>query len=217
MLASDAMSREGVTISPNATVVEAASLLANTRVSALPVVGDAGQLVGIVSEADVINHIALGTNPPPEGERGHVVADVMTADVITIEPETPLTDGIKLMVDRHLKLVPVCRSGEVIGTLSRSDITRIVASKADGPGTSPPAADAALRDAVLRALQGHDWSLAQRFDVVVKDRTVHLWGVVPSEKVLQTYLAAARQAGESKSLVSHMHVMRHGVRMVSLA
>ena len=75
---------------------------------------------------------------------------------------------------------------------------------------------AELRDKVMASLQGHRWSLAQRFDVVVKDGTVHLWGVVPSDRVHQSYCETARHVSQPRAVVSHMHVMRHGVRMVQL-
>jgi CBS domain-containing protein len=217
MFVSDAMSHEIITIQPTATVLEAASMLVNTRVSAVPVVDEQGALVGIVSEADAIKHIVLGTNVHKDGETGHRVSDIMTAKVDAVEETTPLKAAIELMIAARLKFIPVCRAGKVVGSLSRTDVMRIIASQtADAPLAAPRAVDLEVRDKVVAALQGHRWSLAQRFDVVVKDGTVHLWGVVPSDKVHQSYCEAARRASQPRAVVSHMHVMRYGVRMVHL-
>lgn len=217
MLASDIMSSEVVTISPGATVLEAAALLVNTRLSALPVVDGQGTLVGIVSEADTINHVALGANARKDGEPGHSVADIMSPKVLTVEETTPLKDVIELMIGKRLKFVPVLRAGAVVGSLSRADIMRVIAKQAGAaPTETPRAVNLALRDTVIAALRGHRWSLAQRFDVVVKDGTVHLWGVVPSEKVHHSYCETARRVSQPRAVVSHMHVMRHGVHMAHL-
>ncbi len=217
MFVSDAMSHEIITIMPTATVLEAAALLVNTRATAVPVVDDQGALIGIVSEADAIKHIVLGNNAHKDGEPRHRVADIMTAKVDAVEETTPLKAAIELMIGQRLKFIPVCRAGKVVGSLSRTDVMKVIASQTgDAPLAIPRAVDLQVRDSVVAALQGHRWSLAQRFDVVVKDGTVHLWGVVPSDKVHQSYCEAARRVSQPRAVVSHMHVMRHGVRMVHL-
>lgn len=217
MFVSDAMSHEAITIAPTATVLEAAALLVNTRISALPVVDAEGTLIGILSEADAIKHIVLDIAARKEDEPGHRVSDVMTAKVSAVEETTPLKAAIELMIGQHLKFIPVCRAGKVVGSLSRADVMRIIASQTgEAPLAPPRAVDLEIRDKVVTALQGHRWSLAQRFDVVVKDGTVHLWGVVPSDKVHQSYCETARRVSQPRAVVSHMHVMRHGVRMVHL-
>ena len=217
MFVSDAMSHEIITITPSATVLEVAALLVNTRISAVPVIDEQERLVGIVSEADAIRHIVLGNNAHKDGEPRHRVSDIMTAKVDAVEETTPLKAAIELMIGQRLKFIPVCRAGKVVGSLSRTDVMRVIASQAGGgPLAAPLTADLELRDKVMASLQGHRWSLAQRFDVVVKDGTVHLWGVVPSDSVHQSYCETARHASQPRAVVSHMHVMRHGVRMVHL-
>lgn len=217
MFVSDAMSHEIITITPTATVLEVAALLVNTRVTAVPVVDDQGTLVGIVSEADAIKHIVLDIDARKEDEPRHRVADIMTTKVDAVEETTPLKAAIELMIGQHIKFIPVCRAGKVVGSLSRTDVMKVIASQAgEAPMAPPRAIDLEIRDKVVAALQGHRWSLAQRFDVVVQDGTVHLWGVVPSDKVHQSYCETARRVSQPRAVVSHMHVMRHGVRMVHL-
>lgn len=215
MLAKDIMSESVACISAGASVLEAAALLTNTRTGALPVVDEQGALVGIVSEADIIPHVLLGGETGEPQSVSHRVADVMTRDVVFVTKDGSLKAAIELMVARHLKLVPVCDGGIVVGTLNRADIVRLIASHSSA--ASPVRSqDDALRRKVLEATRGHRWSLAQRFDVVVNDGEVHLWGVVPSQGVHNSYCEAAQSVPQARSVTSHMHVMPHGVRMSNL-
>lgn len=212
MLAKDAMSGDVSTLTPNATALEAAVLLVNTSSAAAPVVDERGQLAGIVSEADVMSHIKVGASADAAG--GAKVGDIMTRDVITVEEDTSLASAIDIMLSRHLKVLPVCRSGTVVGILSRPEIVRLIVSQAAGdPVTTTPRQDEALRRNVLQAVKGRRWSLVQRFDVVVKDGAIHLWGVVPSDTVHANYVEAAEKVPQVRSVTSHMHVMPGGVRM----
>src|ERR1051325_4739177 len=109
MLARDVMSDGVMSVSADATVFEVAKLLVNAQVSALPVVDEAGDMVGIVSEADVIARAAdsspgglLGQIPGPLREdiasagtyvraNALLVTDVMTRAVLCVDEDTPLT------------------------------------------------------------------------------------------------------------------------------
>ena len=209
MLVKDVMYQKGASILSNATVLEAATLMVNIGVGALPAIDEQGFLVGIVSEADIIPHVILGT--AASGTQAHRVADIMTRDAVSVDENASLKSAIELMTARHLKAVPVCRDRTVVGLLSRLEIMRVIVSQA--AAGSPQGQDDALRRSVIAAVKGHRWSLAQRFDVIVKDGTVHLWGVVPSVDVHTSYCEAAEKAPLARSVVSHMHVMPHGVRM----
>jgi CBS domain-containing protein len=213
MLAKDAMSGEISTLTPDATVLEAASLLVNTSSSAAFVVNERGGLAGIVSEADVMSRIKLGALASASSD-GTSVAEIMTRDVISVEEDASLASAIELMLTKHLKVLPVCRQGAVVGVISRPVIVRLIVSQAAGdPVTTTTGQDEALRHNVLQAVKGRRWSLAQRFDVVVKDGAIHLWGVVPSDKVHASYIEAVERVPQARSVTSHMHVMPGGVRM----
>lgn len=217
MLAKDAMSGDVSTLMPDATALEAASLLVNTRSPAAFVVNEQGKLAGIVSEADVMSRIKIGVLANAAAG-GASVAEIMTRDVISVDEEASLPSAIELMLTRHLKVLPVCRQGAVVGVLSRPEIVRLIVSQAAGdPVTTTKGQDEALRRSVLQAVKGRRWSLAQRFDVVVKDGAVHLWGVVPSDKVHASYVEAVERVPQARSVTSHMHVMPGGVRMHMLS
>jgi CBS domain-containing protein len=107
------------TTTPSATVGELLGLLAQYNVGALPVVDD-GQLVGIVSERDVVRQLH---------ERGRdlldsKVADIMSADVVTCSPRDRAADLARVMTDRRIRHLPVCDDSGLIGIVSIGDLVK---------------------------------------------------------------------------------------------
>jgi len=230
MRAKDVMSDGLISVAAEATVFEAASLLVNAQVSAMPVVDEEGRMIGIVSEADLLDRGATEGNPHYRAgllreladqitsagafvrANSRRVTDVMTKPVVCVEEDTPLDDIARLMVDTGVKRVPVRRGSAVVGIVSRIDLVRALISRQSGNQASPVAcfpmhADDRLRSDVESAVRGRSWSLAQRADVVVQDGVAHLWGVVPSDLVRQAYRVAAENVPGVKAVQSHMHVV----------
>ena len=128
------MSKPVVTVAPGAPVKEAAKLLVEHGISALPVVDEAGGLVGIVSEADLI---PLETRPDPRtqatpipptaGSAPRRVADVMTRKVITISTESEVSQAARLMIEADVKRLPVMEGRRVVGIVSRRDLVKVIA------------------------------------------------------------------------------------------
>jgi len=117
---------------------EIAGLLAEYRISALPVVDDAGRLVGVVSEADLLLKEAFGpgdTHHLVESRRtrrehdkaGALVArDLMTSPAVTIRPDAPIAEAARVMHDKTVKRLPVVdEDGRVVGIVTRSDLLRV--------------------------------------------------------------------------------------------
>lgn len=145
----DAMSRDPIVVRPETPLNEAIKILAERRISGLPVVDDAGQVVGIISETDLMWQ-ETGVTPPPyimfldsviylknpaQYERdvhkalGQTVGEVMTSDPITISPDKPLKDAAQIMHEREVRRLPVLDAkGHVIGILTRGDIIRSMAA-----------------------------------------------------------------------------------------
>ena len=124
MKASDVMVSNVITVGPDARVQDVAGLLLRHRISAVPVVGPTGELLGIVSEGDLINRPeseterrkpwwleALASNEGLAAEyvKSHSrnVADVMTTEVITVSPGTSVAEIVTLL-ERHR--ISGCRS-----------------------------------------------------------------------------------------------------------
>jgi CBS domain-containing protein len=107
------------TTTPAATVGELLALLHRYNVGALPVV-DGGELVGIVSERDVVRHLH---------ERGRAlldgtVGDLMTTDVVTCSPRDRAADLARVMTERRIRHLPVCDDRGLIGIVSIGDLVK---------------------------------------------------------------------------------------------
>jgi predicted transcriptional regulator len=194
----------------------------------MPVVDEQGIMIGIVSEADLLERGAsagqtggllrqfaddvasAGTYVRANARR---VTDVMTKPVICVEEDTPLSEVARLMLDTGIKRVPVRRGQSVVGMVSRIDLVRAMISRREAVAPAPSTAalpmpvDDELRREVESAVRGRSWSLARRSDVVVQDGIAHLWGVVPSDLVRQAYCLAAEKVPGVKGVQSHMHVV----------
>jgi CBS domain-containing protein len=134
MRARELMSSPAVTVWPETPIKEAAAILTEKRISALPVVDGNGDILGIVTEADLI---ALETNPDPRSQATPIpprtepvpsnVADVMTRQVVTVSEETDVAIAAKLMLEAVVKRLPVLRGRQVVGILSRHDLLKVLA------------------------------------------------------------------------------------------
>jgi CBS domain-containing protein len=127
------MSSPVVTMGPEDSLKDAARLLVERDVSAAPVLDDKGNLVGMVSEADVMQ-LELHEDPrrhlrPSSDDIGLVpqrVAEVMTRDVLVVPPDHDVADVAALLLNRRIRSVPVVSSGRVEGIVSRRDVLRVL-------------------------------------------------------------------------------------------
>ena len=117
MRARDIMTHEVITIGPEATLHDAARLLSEYNISGAPVVDGSGQMVGIVTEADLL------------GKEGKTVADIMTPRVTTAHEDTPVEMIAQVLTSNRFKRLPVTRGDRVVGIVSRADIVRMMASR----------------------------------------------------------------------------------------
>ena len=118
MFASEIMTHKVYTTSPEARVQEVAQLLDRERISGVPVISDNGQLIGIITEADIIRCMYRDDLK---------VAEIMSRQVVTVEENTPVSDIAYLLNERKIKRVPVLKNGQVVGIVSRADIVHAVA------------------------------------------------------------------------------------------
>ncbi len=211
MQARDLMTRDIVSLAPHSSVIDAASLMIEHRVSALPVIND-GVLVGIVSEADLLRRYELGTqrdggtvpwwrrlfNGSKEPwhyveARAMKVRDVMTADVVSIAEDTPVADIAALFESRRIKRAPVLQAGRVVGIVSRSDFVRALLARAKQGQEAASQSDEAIRAALLAELQAQPWWHPDRCKVTVSGGMVRFVGQYeePQERI------AARVAAEN--------------------
>ena len=106
------------TVSPDATALEAIKRMNQHKIGALLVM-DKGQVVGIFTERDVLRRVVGLERSPSEFK----VADVMTADVICVEPEADLDEVSSIMKEKKIRHVPVCDGdGKLQGMISIGDV-----------------------------------------------------------------------------------------------
>jgi CBS domain-containing protein len=184
MLVGDVMSSPVVTVAPGAQLKEVADLLVRHEISAVPVVERHGELVGIVSEADLVP-LELGADPhahlapvgEPPARHPSVAAEVMTREVVALPERADAAEAGRLMLERGIKSIPVVREGRVVGIVARRDLLKALAR-----GDQDIAAD-------LRALLEEELGPPSPFRVTVRDGVVELSGPPdPTARRLATLL-----------------------------
>ncbi len=144
MKAAEVMTTPVISVGPDATILQAAQLRLEDRISGLPVLDDKKAVVGVLSEADFLrqskdgidrSHALLIEFLLSKGRAaleyvhapGTKVRDVMTEAFIFVRPDTQLGEVVKLMETHAIKRVPVLEQGRVVGIVSRADLLRAVA------------------------------------------------------------------------------------------
>jgi len=207
MQASDVMVREVVTVHADTPVAEAIRLLTERDISALPVVDEQDRLVGIISEADLLHRVELGTEKhrpwlleslaaattlAKEFAKSHgkKVGEVMTTNVVSASEDTPLAEIAMLFERYRIKRVPIVRDGKVVGIVSRTNLIQALAS-AIGTVDAHTESDRLIREELLSRLATQHWTDFGSRNVTVKDGVVHLWGLITDEEERKALLALA--------------------------
>lgn len=198
MIAQDIMTSRVYTVGPDATVQEVAKLLLERRISGVPVVDDAGRMVGIVSEGDLLRRHDIGTETRHSWwlkffadtadlsreytkTHGRLARDVMTKNVITVSEDTAVSEVAEIMESNHIKRVPVVRDGELVGIISRANIIQRLAAAQEVRVAPTNADDASIRAEIERVLGEQPWASTGTTNVTVSNGVVEFWGTVGSE------------------------------------
>ncbi len=195
MLARDVMTKDVVTVEPDTSVQAVADTLIKHRISAVPVVDKSGQVVGIVSEGDLIRRLedrekadswwlSLFSSKYDDAAdfvkaRGRHARDVATANVVSVAEDTPVSEIARLLETRQIKRVVVLRDEALVGIVSRGDLLRAIATSAE---ETPPMGedDQSLRDAVSAALNEVPGLDTAFVSVTVKNGVAEIWGLADS-------------------------------------
>ena len=119
-----------VTLGPEDTLDLANDVISLGRIRHIPVV-DAGRLVGLLSERDLMGAAAshvFGLKQKSKSAllKSVLIRDVMKKRVVTVAPETSIKDAAHLMADKKIGCVPVVRDGAIVGLVTTTDILRYV-------------------------------------------------------------------------------------------
>jgi CBS domain-containing protein len=220
MKAEDVMTRDVISIDPDATVLQAARLMLQHHISGLPVIDKDGILVGVLSEGDFLRRRETRTErrrsrwleflmgpgriaAEYSHSHGNKVSEVMTPDVVTVDVTTPLEDIVDVMERRRIKRVPVVCGGLVVGIITRSNLMHAMVSLAR---VAQPAAtdDSVIRERLLAEIQKEQWAPAATANVVVHDGVVELWGVIIDERQRDALKVAAENTPGVKAVKDHL-------------
>ena len=220
MQACDVMTRKVISIDPDSTVLQAARLMLQHRISGLPVVDHEGNLVGVVSEGDFLRRRETHTERKRSRwleflmgpgkmaaeyahSHGSRVSEVMSADVQKVDENTPIEDIVELMERRRIKRVPVVCGSELVGIITRSNLMRAMVGLAR---SAPPVAkgDAEIRDRMMAEMQKGTWAPVTMVDVQVKDGVIELWGSVLDERQREALKVAAENIPGVKGVKDYL-------------
>ena len=207
------------TVSEETSIFEAARQMLSSGISALPVVGPDGKLVGILSECDLMRRADIGTERMSswlmrfiQGDyalatdyiRSHArkVRDIMTRDVVIADEDATLGQLAVLMEGHRIKRVPIVRNGKLIGIVSRSNLLQGLLAVEPKPGAERPS-DETVRAAVTAAL-GASWARRWPKNVIVEDGVVHLWGTVESRAERDACRVAAENVPGVRRVEDHL-------------
>jgi len=197
MKAADVMVTNVITVGPDAHVQDVARILLNARISGVPVVSSNGELIGIVSEGDLMRRAEAGTGRRRPWwlvlltgkevlaaefikEHSRKVSDVMSREVITAAPGTPLSEIANLLEKNAIKRVPIIDKGKLVGIVSRANLLQALAIAGTNAAAATQANDVEIREKVLTQLNAESWMRTSLINVIVQEGTVELWGVVDS-------------------------------------
>ncbi|MGA7776753.1 MAG: CBS domain-containing protein [Paraburkholderia sp.] len=219
MRASDVMTCNVISVTPDMTVRDAAKVFADNRISGAPVLDDDGRLIGMISEGDLLRRVEIGTDTGKRsswfdlfsGTRDAIdyikthalkVRDVMTADVVTVSPDTPLNEVANILETHRIKRVPVTDARRLAGIVSRANLVQALASIPEEPASDAALSDSDIRAMLMGELAGRNWAFAGR-NLVVTDGVVHLWGTFHSIEAVQAVRVAAEGIPGVKRVEDH--------------
>lgn len=224
MRARDIMTREVITVEPGTPVRDVIQTLLDNRISGVPVVVE-GRVVGIVSEGDLIlreraqrprtsmaylaqqlfeDHTKLAE----EYRRAHgmLAEQVMTREVITCTPGTPVAEIAHTMAQRHIRRLPVVQDDLLVGIVTRADVLRAAASRLSAPEPPTPRSDGEIRRQLIAALQREPWAEVDRLEVDVADGRVTLRGLAESPAEREAIELAARAIAGVTEVVNQLEI-----------
>jgi acetoin utilization protein AcuB len=130
MLVGNRMTSNPITCKPDLSIAEAMEWMKREKVRRFPVVDDAGKLVGIVTDKDLVHASPSSATSLSMWEISYLlskvkVAEVMTKKVITIEEDCPIEEAARLMADSKIGGLPVMRDGVLVGIITESDLFKV--------------------------------------------------------------------------------------------
>lgn len=217
MNVSDLMTRDVITAHADDSIESAVEKMLRHHISALPVVNTTGDVVGIVSEGDLMDRpetqtakerswwLELFRSPETNARdflksHGTRVSDVMSAPVISVGEDDTAAHIARTLERHRIKRVPVLRDRALVGIVSRAKLLRGFASDA-ATDTSTDAASACER---IYELFNEAGLMTHLISLTIADGTVELWGMVSTSEQIAAARAAAERGAPGLKVENHL-------------
>lgn len=221
MHAKDIMTTTVISVPLDGKIEDAVGLMLDHHVSALPVVDVQGQLKGLVSEGDFMRRIrepddqrrswwleVLGGTPQSAQDfiklKSHRIEDVMTRDVVSVEEDAPVSEIARLLEKHRIKRVPVVRSGQVVGIVSRANLLHALSALRGSAVQVPSEDDRDLRKRIDEALKEVPGVAINLINYTVENGDVAIWGVADSDFEESAIRVAVENVPGVRSVDVHM-------------
>jgi CBS-domain-containing membrane protein len=194
MKVAEIMTRDVITVAPEAPVHAAARLMVDHGISALPVVAGDGAVVGLVSEGDLIVREKPRESAAwwklffQDSERlareytkahGTSVAEIMSKPVVHVAPDAPIGAAAAIMDELRIKRLPVLADGRLIGIVSRADLIKALALAPIAKPALP--LDQELEREMRARLEEEPWVSNRRLVVRAENSVLSLFGMVSTD------------------------------------
>ena len=220
MQAKDVMTEDVVAVMEDTPIHEIVGMLLKHRISAAPVIDADRNVVGIVSEGDLLRPegdrpiragrpwwleaVFAGATVEFKKQDGRTAGSVMTRNVVAVDYDTPLNEIAALLERRHIKRAPVLRDGKLVGIVSRANLLHGLANSIIESHEPGAARDRQLRAAVLKALKDTAELNTILVTVTARNGDVRLWGVVENEDEVAAAERAAKAVAGVKSVQNNL-------------
>lgn len=225
MRAHQIMTTKVHTAKRDTSVGEIARLMSAERFSGVPVVDDSGQIIGMVSETDLMHRAETGTERKRKWwislfidddmrardfikAHGQKVEHVMSRFVISVPDTAKLAEVADILETNNLKRVPVLKAGKLVGIITRGDLVRALAA-ADAVREAPTSDSATFQKALNERIGHQPWARSAYLNVVVTERAVELRGFVASDDQRKALLILAAEVAGQRPVEDHLAVGPH--------
>jgi CBS domain-containing protein len=194
MKARDIMTRDVITVRPNTSVRDIASLMVEKHISGVPVLTDDDTMVGIISQSDLLHRAEVGTERKHKWwfrtfadssalardyakAHGLTAHDVMCRYVVSVRDDAELGDVADILDKHRIKRVPVMQQGRLVGLITRGDLVRAL-SQVQATRQAKKIDNASLHRLLHERMRNQSWIDKSYINVSVNDGVVELWGFV---------------------------------------
>lgn len=223
MQAKDIMTDNVITVREDTPVDDIAGLLLKHRISGMPVVDEKNNIVGLVSEGDLMRQPGIEAERPRSWwlqlmtssqeqaadfikSHGLRAEQVMTRNIITVNADTGIADIAQLLEKHRIKRVPVVENGKLVGIISRANLLQALAAHRHGDKLAATAAqdDRTIRQDILAAIRKKGWLTHGSPNVIVSEGRVEIWGWVDSEDERRALLLAVESIPGVRKVEDHL-------------